>query len=84
MHLDIDTGLLENEGVDALAALIHAHEQAGGTLINMNCVSKEKLMKAHENPQAYPDLVVQGYRIFPHFASLSKEYKAADSGSVSC
>lgn len=67
LHLDIDTGLLENEGgADALAALIHAHEQAGGTLINMNCVSKEKLMKAHENPQAYPDLVVRvtGYSAF--------------------
>ena len=76
LHLDIDTGLLENEGgADALAALIHAHEQAGGTLINMNCVSKEKLMKAHENPQAYPDLVVRvtGYSAF--FASLSKEYR---------
>lgn len=41
----------------------------------MNCVSKEKLMKAHENPQAYPDLVVRvtGYSAF--FASLSKEYR---------
>ena len=29
LHLDIDTGLLENAGgADALVALIHAHEQA--------------------------------------------------------
>ncbi|MBS6194295.1 MAG: pyruvate-formate lyase [Clostridiales bacterium] len=76
LHLDIDTGLLESEGsADALVALIHAHEQAGGTLINMNCVSKEKLFAAHENPKAYPDLVVRvtGYSAF--FASLSKEYR---------
>ena len=53
----------------------HAHEQAGGTLINMNCISKEKLLKAHEDPKAYPDLVVRvtGYSAF--FASLSKEYR---------
>lgn len=76
LHLDIDKGLVENEGgVDALVALIHAHEQAGGTLINMNCVSREKLLKAHEDPKSYPDLVVRvtGYSAF--FASLSKEYR---------
>ena len=76
LHLDIDTGLEESEGgADALVALIHAHEQAGGTLINMNCVSKEKLLKAHEDPKSYPDLVVRvtGYSAF--FASLSKDYR---------
>ncbi|MGL4739009.1 MAG: pyruvate formate lyase family protein [Cellulosilyticaceae bacterium] len=76
LHLDIDTGIIASEGgADALVALIHAHEQAGGTLINMNCISKEKLLKAHENPEAYPDLVVRvtGYSAF--FASLSREYR---------
>lgn len=76
LHLDIDTGLVESEGgVDALVALIHAHEQAGGTLINMNCVSREKLLAAHEDPGFYPDLVVRvtGYSAF--FASLSREYR---------
>ncbi len=76
LHLDIDTGLVESEGgAEALVALIHAHEQAGGTLINMNCISREKLLKAHEDPGAYPDLVVRvtGYSAF--FASLSKEYR---------
>lgn len=76
LHLDIDTGLVESEGgAEALVALIHTHEQAGGTLINMNCISREKLLKAHEDPGAYPDLVVRvtGYSAF--FASLSKEYR---------
>lgn len=85
LHLDIDTGLLENEGgADALAALIHAHEQAGGTLINMNCVSKEKLMKAHENPPGISGSCCQGYRIFRIFCFLVQRIQAADSGSVSC
>ena len=76
LQLDIDTSLLSKAGgVAALKALIHAHEQAGGTLINLNCLSKEKLMEAHEDPDRYPELVVRvtGYSAF--FASLSREYR---------
>ncbi|MBR3642258.1 MAG: pyruvate-formate lyase, partial [Parasporobacterium sp.] len=76
LQLDIDTTLLEKAGgVDALKALIHTHEQAGGTLINLNCLSKETLMAAHEDPDSFPELVVRvtGYSAF--FASLSKEYR---------
>lgn len=76
LHLDIDRDMLMKEGgVEALAALIHAHNHMGGTLINLNCLTKEKLMQAHENPNSHPDLVVRvtGYSAF--FASLSKEYR---------
>ena len=82
LHLDIDTGLVENEGgADALVALIHAHEQAGGTLINMNCISKEKLLKAHEDPKAYPDLVVRVTGLFRFFCFSVQGIQAADRGS---
>ena len=76
LHLDIDSDMLAREGgVDALMALIHTHNQMGGTLINLNCLTKEKLLQAHENPDSHPDLVVRvtGYSAF--FASLSKEYR---------
>nr|HML48392.1 pyruvate formate lyase family protein [Clostridia bacterium] len=76
LHLDIDREMLEQEGgIDALATLIHAHNHMGGTLINMNCLSKEQLLAAHANPEAYPDLVVRvtGYSAF--FVTLSKEYR---------
>jgi len=76
LHLDIDTNMVKNAGgIEALAALIHTHEQMGGTLINLNCVSKEDLLEAHEDPNSHPDLVVRvtGYSAF--FASLSKEYR---------
>lgn len=76
LHLDIDMDMLAREGgVDALVALIHTHNHMGGTLINLNCLTKEKLMRAHENPDKYPDLLVRvtGYSAF--FASLSKEYR---------
>ncbi len=76
LHLDIDSDMLAKAGgVDALVALIHAHNRMGGTLINLNCLTADRLRKAHENPDSDPDLVVRvtGYSAF--FASLSKEYR---------
>ena len=76
LHLDIDTQMVEGAGgIDALVALIHTHNQMGGTLINLNCITPEQIQKAHENPEAYPDLVVRvtGYSAFFH--SLSREYR---------
>ncbi|MCL2815238.1 MAG: pyruvate-formate lyase [Oscillospiraceae bacterium] len=76
LHLDIDTNMLsKNGGIDALIALLHAHNHMGGTLVNMNCLSEQKLMEAHNDPASHPDLVVRvtGYSAF--FASLSKEYR---------
>jgi pyruvate-formate lyase len=76
LHLDIDLDLLNREGgIDALITLIHTHNQMGGTLINLNCLTKKKLLEAHEDPQKHPDLIVRvtGYSAF--FASLSKEYR---------
>ena len=76
LHLDIDTAMLSaNGGIDALIALIHTHNHMGGTLINMNCLSEQKLREAHENPSSHPDLVVRvtGYSAF--FGSLSKDYR---------
>ena len=76
LHLDVDTNMLNKEGgIDALIALIHVHNHMGGTLINLNCLSKETLMEAHADPSTHPDLVVRvtGYSAF--FASLSREYR---------
>ena len=76
LHLDIDDGLVASAGgVDALCALIHTHNQMAGTLLNLNVVSAEQIRRAHEDPDAYPDLVVRvtGYSAF--FSSLSKEYR---------
>ena len=58
-------------GVEALETLIHTHNHMGGTLINLNCLTKERLLKAH----ADPDLVVRvtGYSAF--FSSLSPKYR---------
>ncbi|MDF2941915.1 MAG: pyruvate-formate lyase [Herbinix sp.] len=76
LHLDIDKDMLGSEdGIDALIALIHTHNHMGGTLINLNCLTKKMLLEAHEDPSKYPDLVVRvtGYSAF--FATLSKTYR---------
>ena len=47
----------------------------GGTLININVLDADKLMKAHENPDAYPDLVVRVTGFTAYFVSLSPEFR---------
>lgn len=76
LQVDIDSHLAKDiGGREIIKAFIRAHNGMGGTLININVVSKEKLLEAHENPDKYPDLVVRvtGYSAF--FKSLSKEYR---------
>lgn len=76
LHLDIDSNMIKEAGsIDALCALIHTHNQMGGTLINLNLVTPEQIRQAHEDPDSQPDLIVRvtGYSAF--FASLSKEYR---------
>lgn len=76
LQLDIDFKLMEEQGgIDTVAAMILAHNQQGGTLINLNIISKEKILEAHADPSKYPDLVVRvtGYSAF--FNSLSPEYR---------
>lgn len=76
LQVDIDARLAkEMGGIENIKAYIRAHNQMGGTLININVVSKEKILEAHQNPEKYPDLVVRvtGYSAF--FRSLSPEYR---------
>ena len=47
-----------------IESIIKTHMDLGGTLINVNIMDKETLLKANENPSEYPDLVVRpGRRI---------------------
>ena len=76
LQIDIDSKLAEDMGgVEIIKAYIRAHNDLGGTLININIVSKDKILAAHEDPSKFPDLVVRvtGYSAF--FKSLSKEYR---------
>lgn len=76
LQVDLDATLAsELGGVEIIKAYLRAHDRMGGTLVNINVISREKLLAAHENPDLYPDLVVRvtGYSAF--FKSLSYEYR---------
>ncbi|MDA0336166.1 MAG: pyruvate-formate lyase [bacterium] len=76
LQLDLDSSLARNiGGIDSVIALINAHNELGGTLINLNVISKEQLLEAHENPESHPDLVVRVTGYSAYFRSLSKEYR---------
>jgi pyruvate-formate lyase len=76
LQLDLDSSLAHTiGGIDSVVALIKAHNELGGTLINLNVISKEQLLEAHENPESHPDLVVRVTGYSAYFRSLSKQYR---------
>ncbi len=76
LQLDVDSHLMEEiGGLEALEALILTHNAMGGTLINLNVVSKEQILEAHADPSKYPDLVVRVTGYSAYFHSLSPEYR---------
>lgn len=76
LQLEFDPQLkADKNGVEMITNLIKTHFKEGGTLININVLDKDKLRKAHENPDLYPDLVVRVTGFTAYFASLSPEFR---------
>lgn len=76
LQIEFDPGItVEEGGIDLVLNLIKGHFDNGGTLININILDTEKLMKAHENPELYPDLVVRVTGFTAYFASLSPQFR---------
>ena len=76
LQLEFDPGLSAEEGgIQRVEQILKTHVEQGGTLININVLDKEKLMKAHENPLLYPDLVVRVTGFTAYFATLSPEFR---------
>ena len=76
LQIEFDPHVAADEkGVDTVLALIEGHFKQGGTLININVLDGEKLMKANENPEEYPDLVVRVTGFTAYFASLSPQFR---------
>ncbi len=76
LQLDIDRKLMKDAGgIETVAAMIMTHNEQGGTLINLNILSKDQILEAHKDPDKFPDLVVRvtGYSAFFH--TLSPEYR---------
>lgn len=76
LQLDMDPGVGRSDATRAkVGALIRAHFDMGGTMINMNVLDKRQILEAHEDPSRYPDLVVRVTGFSAYFASLSKEFR---------
>jgi formate C-acetyltransferase len=75
LQLEFDPFSLSDAPVEIVKALILAHFDMGGTLININVFNKEKLLAAHEDPQKYPDLVVRVTGFTAYFCMLTPEFR---------
>ena len=76
LQMDLDKQLSQQiGGIESVEALIKGHEELGGTLININVVSREQILEAHEDPSKYPDLVVRVTGYSAYFKTLSPEYR---------
>ena len=76
LQLDLDKSLSKDiGGIEAVEALIKAHNELGGTLINLNVISREQILEAHADPSRDPDLVVRVTGYSAYFKTLSPEYR---------
>ena len=76
LQLDLDPGLAcSPETLDKVEALLRTHFDLGGTLVNLNVVDRHTILKAQEDPEAYPDLLVRVTGFSAYFASLSDELR---------
>ncbi len=74
LQMEIDAALLGAEGaVEIVEGLIRAHERQGGTLINVNIISKQKILEAYADPSKYPDLLVRVTGFSTFFSILPPE-----------
>ena len=76
LQLDLDRDMMAHAGgVEAVESLIKTHNEEGGTLINLNVVSREQILEAYENPEKYPDLVVRVTGFSAYFQTLPEIYR---------
>jgi formate C-acetyltransferase len=76
LQLDLDPGMGKTkEDLDKVEALMKAHFDLGGTMININVLDKATILEAQKDPQKYPDLIVRVTGFSAYFASLSPELR---------
>jgi len=76
LQLDLDPGMGKTkEDLDKVEALMKAHFDLGGTMININVMDKNTILEAQKDPLKYPDLIVRVTGFSAYFASLSPELR---------
>ena len=76
LQIDLDPSFSHGaDDVEKVSALIRGHCDLGGTQVNINILSKEKILEAHKDPSKFPDLIVRVTGFSAYFASLSPEMR---------
>lgn len=75
LQIELDISSFEDNSTEIVKSIILAHFEKGGTLININIIDKKVLLKANENPQDYPNLVVRVTGFTAYFCMLSPEFR---------
>ncbi|GHT14913.1 formate acetyltransferase [Bacteroidia bacterium] len=75
MQWELDPTFARAENVNLIKAIIKAHFNMGGTLINVNIMDKETVLDAHRDPTKYPELVVRVTGFTAYFAMLSPQFR---------
>jgi formate C-acetyltransferase len=76
VQLELDPGVANTaDAVNIVSSLITTHFQLGGTLFNINIIDADRLLAAHRNPAAFPDLIVRVTGFTAYFAMLSPDFR---------
>lgn len=75
MQWELDPTFAKERNVEIIESIIKTHMDLGGTLINVNVMNKDTILKANENPAAYPDLVVRVTGFTAYFSMLSPKFR---------
>jgi pyruvate-formate lyase len=76
LQMELDPGIgRQQEGIELMKSLIRTYGEMGGTLMNLNVLSREQVLEAHEDPEKYPDLIVRVTGFSAYFRMLSKDFR---------
>ena len=76
IQLELDPGMANDaEGVEKIVDYIRTISEQGSTLLNINIIDADQILAAHENPDAYPDLVVRVTGFTAYFCLLTPEFR---------